>query len=102
VVLPGGTVAQQLARDHPNRVDRLALVCTYPYNLLSRRERVEGRLSSWLLATVGPAPMAGLVARGVGGPALSGHFLAWTHTAQLVEIVEDWLSGPPDRNHESA
>jgi pimeloyl-ACP methyl ester carboxylesterase len=172
----GGTVAQQFARDHPDRVGRLVLACTYSYNLLSRRERLEGLLSSWLLATLGPAAMTGLIARGVGGPALSatqtaalrrmlaandrrravaahramlafdsrgwlteitaptlvicgsadravpgwhaemlargiphaelrtidgaGHLLAWTHTAQLVEIVETWLSGPPDRDHE--
>jgi 3-oxoadipate enol-lactonase len=170
----GGAVAQQLARDHPHRVDRLVLACTYADNLLSRRERVEGLLSSWLLATVGPGAMTRLVARGVGGPALSaaqkaalrrmfaandrrhavaahrgmlafdsrswlaeitaptlvicgsadsavparhaemlasgiphadlytiydaGHLLAWTHTTRLAEIVQTWLSAPPDRD----
>jgi 3-oxoadipate enol-lactonase len=67
----GGTVAQQLARDHPDRVDRLVLACTYADNRQPRRERLEGLLSLWLLATLGPAAMAGLIARGVGGPPLS-------------------------------
>ena len=68
----GGTVAQQLARDHPDRVDRLVLACTFACNRLTRRERVEGLLSLALLATAGPAAMTGLIARGVGGPALPG------------------------------
>jgi 3-oxoadipate enol-lactonase len=67
----GGAVAQQLARDHPDRVDRLVLAGTFAYNLLTRRERVEARLSSWLLGTVGPAAMTGLVIRGGGGPRIS-------------------------------
>lgn len=168
----GGAVAQQLAHDHPDRVDRLVLACTFGYNRHSARERAEGVVSSFLLATLGPAAIAGLAARGGGGPALSdgqaaelrrmlavgdrrravaahralldfdsrgwlaeivaptlvicgsadravppwhaelladgiphatlhtipggGHFLVWTHTAQLVEIVDGWLSAPPD------
>ena len=103
----GGTVAQQLARDHPERVDRLILACTYAHNLLTRRERIEGRLSSWLLATLGPAAMAGLITRGVGGPALSAeqtaalrrmlaansrrHAVA-THQAMLAFDSRSWLT----------
>jgi pimeloyl-ACP methyl ester carboxylesterase len=67
----GGTVAQQFAHDFPDRLGRLILVCTYAYNRLSRRERFEGRLASWLFATVGPAALAGAVARGSGGLPLS-------------------------------
>lgn len=67
----GGTVAQRLAYEHPDRVDRLVLACTYACNRDSRRERVEGWLSPWLLATLGPVAMAGLAARAGGGPALT-------------------------------
>lgn len=67
----GGAVAQQLARDHPHRIDRLVLACTYARNRITRRERIEARVSSPLLATLGPRRLAELVLRGGVGPPLS-------------------------------
>lgn len=67
----GGAVAQQVARADPHRVRRLVLVGTYAHNLGSARERVEARLSPWLLRAIGPQPMARLLARAGGGPRLT-------------------------------
>ena len=64
-------MAQQLARDHPHRVDRLVLTCTYACNRITRRERIEARISSCLLAALGPGRVARQVLPGRGGPALS-------------------------------
>ncbi|MGF1506459.1 MAG: alpha/beta fold hydrolase [Anaerolineae bacterium] len=40
----GSTGAQQIAHHYPDRVRRLVLVCGYAFNMLTLRERVEGRL----------------------------------------------------------
>ncbi|MBK8990003.1 MAG: alpha/beta fold hydrolase [Chloroflexi bacterium] len=58
----GGTVAQQLAHCHPDRVNRLILVCTYAYNLLTWRERLEGWLMPWLVRLLGLRRLAGVMA----------------------------------------
>lgn len=50
----GGPIALQLARDYPDLVGRLILVCTYAFNMLSRRERVEGLLTPWMFRIIGP------------------------------------------------
>jgi len=63
----GGAVAQQFARDYPTRVRGLILACTYAYNMLSRRERVEGMLSPWLVRILGMRRLARLLFSGVGG-----------------------------------
>jgi pimeloyl-ACP methyl ester carboxylesterase len=62
-VSQGGVVAQQLARRYPTRVRRLVLVCTYAFNLASPRERLEARLTPWLIRALGPAGLARLVVR---------------------------------------
>src|SRR5581483_6579866 len=49
----GGTVAQQLALDHPERCGRLILACTYAFNMATRRERLEGHLTPLLLRVLG-------------------------------------------------
>jgi pimeloyl-ACP methyl ester carboxylesterase len=54
-----------------------------------------------------PARHAEMLASGIPHAELhtihdAGHFLAWTHTAQLADTVETWLSRPPDRDHQPA
>lgn len=45
----GGPIAQQIARRYPERVRRLFLVCTYAHNMLTLRERFEGRVLLWFV-----------------------------------------------------
>jgi pimeloyl-ACP methyl ester carboxylesterase len=63
----GGAVAQQFAHDYPRRVRSLVLGCTYAYNMLSRRERVEGMLAPWFVRILGMRGIARLLISGVGG-----------------------------------
>lgn len=57
----GGAVAQQLALDHPSRVSRLVLACTYAYNMASLRENLEGHLVPFFLRCLGMRRFAKLV-----------------------------------------
>src|SRR5207249_7060542 len=63
----GGAVAQQFARDYPRRVRGLMLACTYAYNMLSRRERLESILAPWMVRILGMRRLAQLLFSGVGG-----------------------------------
>jgi 3-oxoadipate enol-lactonase len=64
----GGAVAQQFALDHPRCLRRLVLSCTYAYNLLTPRERVEGFLTPRLIRLLGPRFLAASMLRsGAGG-----------------------------------
>jgi 3-oxoadipate enol-lactonase len=78
----GGAVAQQFARDYPARVRGLILACTYAYNMLSRRERLEGMLAPWFVRILGMRRLARLLSSGVGG----GQRLA-TETAHWLEGI---------------
>lgn len=62
-VSQGGAIAQQLAWRYPTRVRRLVLVCTFACNLATPRERLEARLTPWLIRVIGPAGLARLVVR---------------------------------------
>ena len=75
----GGAVAQQFALDHPRRLRRLVLVCTYAYNMLTPRERVEGFLTPWLIRLLGPRFLAALMLRSGagGGPPLPPDVARW-------------------------
>src|SRR5262249_4912993 len=91
----GGAVAQQLAHDYPKRVRGLVLACTYAYNMLSRRERLEGMLAPWLVRILGMRRLAGLVILGGGGQRLSPETARWLQgilaandKARMVEAVE--------------
>jgi pimeloyl-ACP methyl ester carboxylesterase len=57
----GGTIAQQLALDHPTRCDRLVLACTYAFNMATPREWLEGHLGPLLLHVIGTRGMAKFV-----------------------------------------
>jgi 3-oxoadipate enol-lactonase len=63
----GGAVAQQFAHDYRGRVRGLVLGCTYAYNMLSRRERLEGMLAPWFVRILGMRRLASLLFSGVGG-----------------------------------
>ena len=64
----GGAVAQQFALDHPRRLRRLVLACTYAHNMLTPREHFEGFLAPWLTRLLGPRSLAALMMRsGAGG-----------------------------------
>lgn len=58
----GGTVAQQFTRNFPNRVNRLILVCTYAYNLLTWREKLEAWLMPYLVRLLGLRRVADFMA----------------------------------------
>jgi pimeloyl-ACP methyl ester carboxylesterase len=74
----GGAVAQQFAHDYPSRVRGLILGCTFAYNMLSRRERVEGMLLPSLVRILGMRGMARLLFSGVGGgPRLPPETARW-------------------------
>jgi 3-oxoadipate enol-lactonase len=77
----GGAVAQQLAlaERQPRRLRRLVLCCTYAYNMLTPRERVEGFLTPWLIRLLGPRFLAETMLRSGagGGPPLSPDDARW-------------------------
>ena len=54
----GGAIAQQLVLDHPERCDRLVLVCTYAFNMATARERLEGHLLPFFLRVLGTRRLA--------------------------------------------
>jgi pimeloyl-ACP methyl ester carboxylesterase len=92
----GGAVAQQFARDYPTRVRGLILACTYAYNMLSRRERLEGMLAPSLVRILGMRRLARVLFSGVGGgprlPPETAHWLqeilAANDTTRMVAAVE--------------
>ncbi len=78
----GGAVAQQFAHTYPERVDRLVLACTFAYNMLSRREQLEGMLLPWLVRILGVRRMGRLASEMGGGQHLSPETAGW-----LEEII---------------
>ena len=77
----GGPVALQLAHDHPDLLGRLILVCTYAFNMLSRRERVEGLLIPWIFRIIGPRRLGAMIRR---RPATTGGKALTTAQAEFV------------------
>jgi 3-oxoadipate enol-lactonase len=75
----GGAIAQQLALDHPKRCDRLALACTYAFNMATTREWLEGHLLPPLLHVLGTRGVAKLVVSQAA--------------KQLGKERADWLAG---------
>jgi len=91
----GGAVAQQFAHDYPKRVRRLVLACTFAYNMLSRRERLEGMLAPWLVRILGVRRMGRLAIDNGGGqrvPPETAHWLeeiiAANDKVRMVAAVE--------------
>jgi pimeloyl-ACP methyl ester carboxylesterase len=78
----GGVVAQQLARDHPERVDRLILACTCACHRITRRERINSKFASGLLSSLGAGGIARALLGGGGGPPLPP-----THAAALRRML---------------
>jgi 3-oxoadipate enol-lactonase len=81
----GGAIAQQLVLDYPERCDRLVLVCSYAFNMVTRRERLEAYA----------VPLA-LPHEGIGGSSLviidaADHALIWTHTDELWRMVGEFF-----------
>jgi pimeloyl-ACP methyl ester carboxylesterase len=81
---------------YPSHVRGLILACTYAYNILSRRERVEGMLVPWFVRVLGMRRLARLLFSGIGGgqrlPPETAHrlqeTLAANDTARMVAAVE--------------
>lgn len=57
----GGAIAQQLVLDHPTRCSRLALGCTYAFNMATLREKLEGHLVPLLIRALGMRRFATLI-----------------------------------------
>jgi pimeloyl-ACP methyl ester carboxylesterase len=72
----GGAIAQQLALDHPARVDRLVLGCTYAFNMATLREQIEGHVAPVLIRALGMERFAKLVFS-VGVEGSSDDHKAW-------------------------
>jgi len=74
----------------------LVLACTYAYNMLSRRERLEGMLAPWLVRILGMRGMGRLLFAGAGGgPRLPPETARWLQeilaandTARMLAAVE--------------
>jgi len=79
----GGAIAQQLVLDHPERCDRLALVCTYALNMATAREKFEGHLAPLLIRVLGMRRLAQLVVS-QGAKQLSTQRSRW-----LVGLIAD-------------
>jgi pimeloyl-ACP methyl ester carboxylesterase len=75
----GGPIALQLVHDHPELVGRLILVCTYAFNMATRRERFEGLLAPWVFRILGPRLVGqiGKIANVTGGKRLTKEQLNW-------------------------
>jgi 3-oxoadipate enol-lactonase len=56
----GGAIAQQLAFDHPERCNRLMLVCTFAFNRVTVSERLEGHFTPLLIQVLGMRRLAKL------------------------------------------
>ncbi|MFE9690135.1 alpha/beta fold hydrolase [Micromonospora sp. NPDC005806] len=75
----GGAIAQQLVLGFPERCHRLVLACTYAFNMVTWREKVEGQVVPLMLRVLGLRLMAKLVvSRGA---------------SQLGKERADWLAG---------
>ncbi len=57
----GGAVAQQFVLDHPQQCNQLVLACTYAFNMVTFRERLEGRLAPVLVRALGMKRFANLI-----------------------------------------
>lgn len=62
----GGAVAQQLAIDFPNLVSRLILVCTFAYNQITWQEKLEAKITPWLIRLLSTTQFARLTTRMMG------------------------------------
>lgn len=73
----GGPIAQQLAHDHRDLVGGLILVCTYAFNMATRRERFEGRLAPWMFRILGTRRAVQMAAGMAGGKPMTKEQAAW-------------------------
>ena len=63
----GGAVAQQLAIDYPNLVSRLILACTFAYNQITLQEKLEGKITPWLIRLLSTNQLARMTTRVMTG-----------------------------------
>jgi len=57
----GGAIAQQFVLDHAARCSRLALACTYAFNMATLREKIEGHLAPLMIGLLGMKRFAKVV-----------------------------------------
>ena len=83
----GGIVAQQFARDHPDRCDRLVLGATFAYNMATRREWIEGHVAPLIIRLLGMRRFARL------GVSRASMQLDPQQRSWLVELMADQDTG---------
>ncbi len=84
----GGAVAQQFARDHPDRISSLILVCPFVYGAGTLSQLAEGMFSPLLARTVGMKRIGRMALRLSGVPKLS---------QGLLQQFDDMLPTDPDK-----
>jgi pimeloyl-ACP methyl ester carboxylesterase len=95
----GGAVAQYLAYAFPHRVSRLILACTYAYNTLSFREKIDGQLHPWLIRLLGPRRLIHFAIRTGALGALDAEqahrleaMVASTGTLQMMAVAQSVIT----------
>jgi pimeloyl-ACP methyl ester carboxylesterase len=90
----GGAVVQQAARDYPERVRGLALVCSYARSAATLREQIECRLRPELFRLLGTRGMGALAARRApaGDSAFVRGLIAANHGQRVAPVARALLS----------
>ncbi len=83
----GGSVALEFARNYPERIRRLVLVCTYVSHSLTILERLENRLLLWAVRLLGTGGAARILARVAALPHPGGKAISPDRARRLQCIL---------------